>query len=144
MAYGNWGAFVYKNNVRQHNREDNTPYKEDERQAGYYQAFFDDGESLGCHHATLGDGEIRLCGYKSTPILYDKGRAVDLLQFYDGEPEIFEDEKYLPDEFELDFTYKNHKISIEKECNRVDLSLYEPSGTFWKSECGYCMGAGWE
>lgn len=28
MAYGNWGAFVYRNGERQTDREDQTPYSE--------------------------------------------------------------------------------------------------------------------
>ena len=90
MAYGNWGAFVYKDGERQPKREDNTPYCEDELEPGYYQAFGGNdengeriitGKKLGVHHATMGHGKFRLCGYKSYPVIFLEGKEIDINQF---------------------------------------------------------------
>ena len=58
MAYGNWGAFVYKNGERQPNWEDNTPYRETDLIAGYWQAFGrkEDGERNQPTSCRIGQG----------------------------------------------------------------------------------------
>ena len=66
MAYGNYGAIVTKNGERCPDREDNTPYKEGDMQAGYHQAFLR-SEGADPHHAVIGDGDIRLCAHKTYP-----------------------------------------------------------------------------
>lgn len=136
MAYGNWGAFVYKNGERQETREDNVPYKEDEIQSGYWQAFLRPDKSIGTHHATLGNGPIRLCGYKCYPVLLWNGKVVDLSQF----PRVWEDDE----EYEIISEYKGYKFKIERIENWVSLELIEPDGTRWNTKCGYCIGAGHE
>ena len=97
MAYGNWGAFVYRNDERQESHEDNTPYKETEFTAGYWQAFLIGKDGIRCHHAVCGDMDLRLCGYKCYPVLFNKGEEIPLNQFFDGELEKIGDSEYLPD-----------------------------------------------
>ena len=81
MAYGNWGGNVFKNGIRQKYREDNTPYKEKENKPGYHQAF-GRREGLDPHHAVLGNGRVRLCGYKSNTRLYLEGKLIDITKKY--------------------------------------------------------------
>lgn len=144
MAYGNWGAFVYKNGERQKNREDNTPYSEDELRPGYYQAFggndekgnrFSTGKKLSCMHASLGSGTVRLCGYKNSPVLYVEGETVNL-------------EPYIVDSTdEWEHLYRGEIAGHTFEANQydgnmIDLKLLEPDGTVWTGKCGYLYGAG--
>lgn len=133
MAYGNWGAFVYKNGERQKSREDNTPFHEDEEMGG----------KIRCRHASLGDGDIRLCGNRCYPELYYKEEKIALASFYEGETEIFEGEEYiLSDKYVMQFEFKGHLIKIEKDETFIELTLIHPDGTKWFSKCGYCYGAG--
>lgn len=98
MAYGNWGAFVFRAGERMKSHEDNTPFFESEASSGYWQAFVhghssqDVGDLLpghasvqqeprtpfthrrsdfriNPHHAVLGDRAVRFCGYKAHPVL---------------------------------------------------------------------------
>lgn len=150
MAYGNWGAYVYKNHERQTNREDNTPYSEDELQAGYYQAFggtnedgtrVTTGKKFHCVHASLGNGPIRLCGYKSYPELFWNGEAVDCEKYAIGgktEDWSWYDSKGIEGEIE---GYK-FKAWPSDYPEAVNLELIEPDGTRWTGKSGYCMGAG--
>lgn len=145
MAYGNWGAFVYKDDVRQKNREDNTPYKEGEIQAGYYQAFQMKDDEIRVVHATLGNGFFRLCGYKYYPIIYWKGEEVDLLPYQLGKNAgtlewDWSDSDGISGEIE---GYK-FKAIPQMDPDSVILELTEPDGTKWKSQCGYEMGSGFE
>ena len=142
MAYGNWGAFVYKNDERMTDFEDNTPYEENEIQSGYWQAFFNGKDGINCHHAVLCDTELRLCGYKCYPQLLFKGEPVDLEQFYKGELQQIGDNEYLPDEYDMEFEFEGHKLKIETYENFVELWVESPSGDKWYSKCGYCYGAG--
>lgn len=153
MAYGNWGAFVYKNGERQNNREDNTPYFEDEIQAGYYQAFggndendnrLSTGKKLHCCHASLGNGDFRLCGYKSYPQLYWKGEEVDDKPYQKGE-KAGTDDWYFHDSREgIEGELNGYKFKAYPSDNpeAVNLELIEPDGTKWIGKSGYCMGSG--
>lgn len=146
MAYGNWGAFVYKNEVRQKNREDNTPYQEDELEAGYWQAFsgVDEngnrtltGAKLHCVHASLGSGKVRLCAYKNYPELYLEGKEVEIK---DNTDEYSEDD----DEIHAKGEIEGYKFTIRRyDGNMIDLELIDPDGTKWTCTAGLCYGAGY-
>ena len=136
MAYGDWGAFVYKNGVRMESHEDNTPYKETELQAGYAQAFLR-SEGMNPHHATLGDMDVRLCGYKNYPRLYLRGEQLDMTPFLiPSEAPEWEDQDWKGLIGGYDFTVTQY------DDNMVDLYLKQPDGSVWNSTCGYCYGAG--
>lgn len=146
MAYGNWGAFVYKNGERQKTHEDNTPYKETELEAGYWQAF-GPRDGLGPHHAVLGEGDFRLCGYKCYPRIYYKGEPVESFQYRlnpkDGETEAewyFEESEGIEGEI-AGYTFSAYPAG---DNNEIDLSVTCPNGDKWTSRCGYCIGAGHE
>jgi hypothetical protein len=154
MAYGNWGSFVYKNGIRQPNREDNTPYSEDEIEAGYWQAFgwLDEngkrtttGKELFCCHATLGSGKIRLCGYKSSPILYWDLKEINLKPYQKGINAGTDNWYwYESDGIEGELYGYKFKAKPDTDPKSVDLELIEPDGTKWTGKSGYCMGSGWK
>jgi hypothetical protein len=141
MAYGNWGAFVYKNGERQPNWEDNTPYRETNLTAGYWQAFGrqEGPEQISPHHAVLGKNRVRVCGHKNCFILYLDGKEIE------------DTDQYIVDTYENFDVDALHQGEIEgykfraKEFsgNMIDLELIEPDGTCWQSRCGYAFGAGW-
>ena len=138
MAYGNWGAFVYKNDERMHNWEDQTPYKENELEAGYHQAF-GRNDGINPHHAVLGEGKVRLCGYKTTPVLFVDGKEIDLEEYATS----YEDaEKEWADGWEGEV--EGFKFKADQCDNKLELELTTPDGNKWRSTCGYCMGAGHE
>jgi len=150
MAYGNWGAFVYRNGERAREHEDATPYKEKEYAPGYHQAFgiarveVVDGQpvavkkpeaDLRVYHATLGAGRVRLCGYKAYPTLFVDGAQVELTPF-GREPDEYGDPR------EYAGTVEGHEFTASLRMNFVDLYLKEPDGTTWTATCGYEYGAG--
>lgn len=129
MAYGNWGAFVYKNGERMKTHEDATPYKENEFESGYTQAFMR-SEGRCPHHAVLGEKDVRLTGYKSSAGLLFKGQRIEL-------------EKYKTKEGSYVGEIEGYKFEAEEyDGNMVDLKLVEPDGTQWKATCGYEYGSG--
>lgn len=153
MAYGNWGAYVYKNGERQKNREDNTPYKEDELEAGYWQAFGGnnkDGTRIGtkaelyCTHASLGSGPFRLCGYKSYPIIYWEGNSIDYEQYRIGNTPKEDWNWWESEGIEGELNGYKFKATPDSDPEAVNLELIEPDGTKWTGKSGYCMGAGYD
>jgi hypothetical protein len=145
MAYGNWGAFVYKNGVRQTNREDNTPFKEDELQPGYHQAFGRVDTKLDPHHASLGSGPFRLCGYKSSPYLFWEGNAVDDRPYQKGDNAGTDDWSWYDSEgIEGELNGYKFRATPHEYPEAVELWVQEPDGTQWTGKSGYGMGAGWE
>lgn len=116
MAYSNWGGYVYRNGER-------VPENED--------AEFGDR----MYHVILGNGRIRLCGYKSFPVLLVDGDKRNLA----------------PYAVVLEFPTKGegkidgYKFGWEQQeyPEKVDLWLIEPDGTRWTGFSGYAMGAGW-
>ena len=147
MAYGNWGAFVYRNGERMRDWEDQSPYQETTLVSGYHQAFgmqvgkdgqvtkAERGRELGPHHAVLGQQRIRLCGYKCYPVLLVDGKRVELEPYCLNPGEDYEEHKG-----EID----GYVFTSERGENSVHLYLREPDGTVWTSTCGYEMGAGFE
>lgn len=147
MAYGNWGAFVYKNGNRETSREDNTPYKEDEMESGYWQAFgMRDEDSLPCCHATLGVGDFRLCGYKCYPIIYFKGERIDMKPYQIGNDAGTDNWDITDPGSELKGELEGNMFEAyyAEEPSRVFLRLVDSQGNKWDSECGYMIGAGFE
>lgn len=140
MAYGNWGAFVYKNGERMPKWEDNTPFRELELENGYWQAFQSGDDGIDAYHAILGEGRVRLCGYKNDPTIF----IDNLLHHIDLGP-------YLVRELDVDCEWNGEGIEglpgyyfkAQQYCgNMIDLELREPDGTTWTATCGYNYGAG--
>src|SRR2546421_5055013 len=141
MAYGNWGAFVYKNGERQPEWEDNTPYRETDLIAGYWQAFGrkEDGGIISPHHAVLGKDRVRVCAHKAYFMLYLDGKEIEDTDQYlvDTEGE-FDDDALHQGEIE-GYKFRAQEFSG----NMIDLELIEPDGAIWQSRCGYAFGSGW-
>lgn len=155
MAYSNWGAFVHKDGVRRTDREDVAVFNDDEKDhpsaARIYvnimknRAKYPDGNPPWherSHHAVLGDGPIRLAGYKNRPDLCeltDDGDviAVDLTPYRIAAESDEDDETFRGE-------YKGVKFEASQyDMNMVTLKLTEADGSQWESTCGFEYGAGW-
>lgn len=162
VAYGNWGAWVFKGDEHMPQWEDQTPYKELEIQAGYMQAFqraySPDGQPIegledrieayasgegppvtNPFHAVLGERDVRLCGYKNHPCLFYQGKQVSLDPY---DPDLLEHERTYGDRSWQGELHGYRFWAVQFNGNMVDLLLIEPDGTEWRSRCGYCYGAG--
>lgn len=142
MAYGNWGATVFCNGERRRDREDATPWREDQP-SGYHQAFgigVKNGviaidANLSAHHAVLGTGAVRLCGYKCYPALFVNGCEVKLTLEFPGDGERVSMGGSL---------HTGHEWRATMRTNFVNLYLRDPDGAVWTATCGYEYGAGFE
>lgn len=157
MAYSDWGAFVYQDGVRREDREDVAVF--DDQDKAYpsgarifmnlsrnLKRFGREGTATPwyehSHHAVLGDGAVRLCGYKQGPELWratDEGaERIDMSPYalhvdQDGNP--------LAWSGTLD-GYTFTATPVEEEHLRLMLLLFEPDGSRWSGHCGYLYGAG--
>lgn len=154
MAYSNWGAWVHKNDVRRTDREDVGVFDDDEKDAPTGARIFmniiknrekypEGGEPWHehSHHAVLGDGPVRLCGYKNSAELWsmaDDGKVVnvDLEQFKKAKDDY---DAIYEGEFEGCKFY-----AAQYDGNMIRLSLTEADGSQWEATCGYEFGAGWD
>lgn len=152
MAYSNWGAFVFCNGKRRRDCEDVPVFgdRSDETAAPSGARIFvnllklrgsGDTEASPspwwqhAHHAVLGDGSVRLCGYKSYPELY----------VTDGETVTKIDVPWPYDSQEMQSGEVNGCKWTAEPCNdgnEVTLTLVEADGSTWTAQCGYCIGAG--
>jgi hypothetical protein len=116
VAYSNYGGFVFRDG---------------ERMPGYEDAVLIDS----MYHVILGNGRVRLCGYKSWPVLFVDGKEVSLAPYTteEGFPGCGQGE------------IDGYKFGWEQDDDpeKVDLWLKEPDGTMWTGFSGYAMGAGW-
>lgn len=122
MAYGNWGAFVYRNGERVRENEDAAPFP---KQA--------DQPFVQHYHAVLGNDRVRLIGYKHWPALYVNAEPVPLDDFMvvAGEDSAWAG------------TFEGHEFkATQNNGNMIDLWMKEPDGSVWNATCGYCYGAG--
>jgi len=154
MAYSNWGAFVYRNGERRPDKEDVGVFDTDEADLPSGARIFanimkrraqeNTAPWTASHHAVLGDGPVRVCGYKHEPSLWvwrdDHGEQVALPQ-----PDDTTDQWDLEDQggtVEVDGQSWRWWFN-QYNGNMIDLQLIEPDGTTWTATCGYCYGAGW-
>jgi hypothetical protein len=139
LAYGNWGGRAYRNGEHQPAHEDSTPHREGDVQAGYWQAF-GRREGLDPHHVSLGAMRLRLCAYKSFPVLYVDGEKVSLDPYT---TERMDDLGFKTSGYgEID-GYRFAWVQ-NTDPDRVNLMLIEPDGKIWTGFSGYCMGAGYD
>lgn len=129
MAYGNWGAFVRKDGARSRAHEDAEAFPGTDIGMG------------GTLHAVLGDGRVRLGGWKHHPVLVVDGAEVDLSPYavppQDDRDRLDGDGDYEGSVHGFLFTAAMY------EGRMVDLGLAEPDGTVWTATCGFEYGAGW-
>lgn len=150
MAYSNWGAFVYENGKRRFDKEDVGVFNTDEHTCPSglrifanimkNQDKFPEGKIpwyTHSHHAVLGDREVRLCGYKSSPELWVcRGNTPERIP-------LDEDNEDCSVNGTVDANEKTWKyVFAMYNGNMVDLRLEESDGTVWTSTCGYQYGAG--
>lgn len=169
MAYGNWGAWVFRDGEHMPAHEDQTPFREAEYEAGYAQAFgvarlseglaavregrpvpdsakLDRAAELGPQHAVLGSADLRLCGYKSYPRLYvaeADGAGAWPMDDFATEWADWDDGCEFGRAWRGEL--RGHRLAAQVEGdaeNRIWLELVEPGGVHWTSLCGYCYGAG--
>lgn len=156
MAYSNWGAFVHKDGERRRDREDVGVFDTDEANIPTaFRIFYNimkNREKYGddrypwhkhSHHAVLGDGPVRMCGYKRSPELWVMDEEGNAEQIKLPEPDYAKKEWDISREGKLEvvkgvYTWKFHQYDEDL----IDLELIEPDGTVWKSTCGYEIGAG--
>jgi len=161
MAYNNWGAKVWRNGKPYPERCDVPVFRDPI--VGYdkpgVQKFWgeilrlkeegkilkEEGEledfRLHPHHCVLGEGPVRLAGYKDWGVLYtvdDPAPVVTNLGWGDG----FEERQR--DEFVYEYKGQKYKIFVEGQDNRVLLRFEEPNGTIWHAVSGYQLGEGFE
>jgi hypothetical protein len=156
MAYSNWGAWVFRNGTRMQNREDVGVFDENEANVPSAVRIFANilrnRQESGTddypwfkhsHHAVLGSGAVRLCGYKSSPELWvAEGEEVKKIEL--PQPDYNKDEWELADQSgEVTVKGQTWKWWFSQfDGNMIDLELTDPDGTVWTSRCGYCYGAG--
>lgn len=150
MAYSNWGAFVYKDGERRTDKEDVGVWDTEEACVPTGLRIFanilknrvreNDDWCNHSHHAVLGDGKVRLCGYKCYPYLYIwvNGKSEAISTRYEYGKCTYEDD--IPIEVDGETWF----YSYDTGDNSVELTLVEPDGSVWTSECGYMIGAGFE
>lgn len=153
MAYSNWGAFVYQGGKRRRDCEDVPVFgdRSAESSAPSSVRIFVNLLKLKetgkleispwwqhAHHAVLGDGPVRLCGYKSYPELWvlrnDAPERIDIK----WDP--WEDDGAREVSGEIDGYRWVAEYGEDPE--RVEITLIEPDGSTWTARCGYCIGAG--
>lgn len=153
MAYSNWGAFVQLNGERRPDKEDVGVFDTDEAFAPTGARKFlnilknhaegtENDWSRRSHHAVLGDGPVRLCGYRNNPELWiienEEVKRIEL-----PEPD-YENERELSDQSgQVEINGKVWKWWFNQfDRNMIDLKLIEPDEAEWTSRCGYLYGAG--
>lgn len=160
MAYSDSGAYVYKDGVRRTDREDVEVFDDQDKDLPPGARVFaslsrrlaatdaggpEPGWHQHSHHAVLGDGPVRLCGYKSRPELWamtDDGPAlVNLKPFmadHDDDGELIAGfGEWAGHVFDISpAEIKGHPHQL------IALRLVEPDGALWTAHCGYLYGAG--
>lgn len=160
MAYSDYGAYVYCNNLRREDKEDVALFATDEETFGMPSAEIGSGSRIwasltkamkdgtdrdwieSIHHGTMGDGNIRvLCHKQHLPEVYER--------LEDGTIQKIDISRLLEKEIEdwhwgkISFKYKGYSFCFKSgEPNEAEMT--EPDGTQWFCEYDYCYGAGFE
>jgi len=157
MAYGNWGAKVWRNGKPCPERCDVPVFREPI--IGYdepgVQKFWTEllrlkaegklaegDPRLHPFHCVLGDGPVRLVGYKNWGKLY----IIDSEKPIRSDLGLGEEYECTKEEFEHEYKGKKYKIFAEgrEDPYRVLLRLEEPDGTVWHAVSGYTLGEGFD
>lgn len=155
MAYSNWGGNVYKNGERRKDKEDVGVFDTEESNlpTGFriFANILKNNKNNNndwynhSHHAVLGDGPVRLCGYKDRPELWvirdDKVEQVDI-EIPDWDDDNYDD--FFNGEIEINGQKWQWEFNLDGDANKVDLTLIEPDGTKWEGFSGYGIGAGFD
>lgn len=166
MAYSNWGATVLMNDKPRLDKEDVGIWDTDEANIPSSMRIFVNilkNEERNCnrpdyhsHHAVLGDGLVRLCGYKTTPSIWimdretGEGHKIELYDFKSFKKEGAErshlnfEHRPSEGEIELNFGEDIWEYKVKRGDNYIILELVEPNGNQWWAKCGYGIGAGFD
>jgi hypothetical protein len=162
MAYSNWGGFVYRDGVRRTDREDVAVFNDEDKDLPSGARIFANIQRNMArhpggnypwyehsHHVVLGDGMVRLCGYKRSPELWyamDPGdiRNIGLDQWAVRTDEYGEACEwqgcYEGCEFHIGVVELEHRGTTYE---LLGLSFRDEDGTPWTGACGMEFGAGW-
>lgn len=153
MAYSNWGAFVYRADKRRRDCEDVPVFGDRSSEVAAPSGAriwvnllkHKPGEQLPwqrAHHAVLGDGPVRLCGYKSYPEVWVLRDETPEKVEIDWEP--WGRKGYEPYVRAGEIDGFKWQAEYGQDPEHVGLILIEPDGTPWRAKAGYCIGAGHE
>ena len=157
MAYSDWGGFVFSGDgVHRPDREDVAVFDDQDKVHPSGARIFanltrqmDRYPEGGApwhehsHHVVLGDGPVRLCGYKQRPELWHRDDGgiyqVDLDESYvsarddDGDAKAWQG-SYAGTSFFV--------VALVEEHERLALTFTDEDGVIWHARCGYLYGAG--
>jgi hypothetical protein len=164
MAYSDYGAFVFCNGIRRPDKEDVGVFDTEEADLPSGQRIFANlsknmarygfasqteedhlqAWAAHSHHAVLGDGLVRLCGYKNyKPELWSMGSDRPLWYNLEDYITAWDTEG---DAIEWSGTMLDHLFAVKVVTLRgqhgLALRLVEPGGAQWTAEAGYLFGAG--
>lgn len=147
--YNNYGALVFKDDLRRPDREDVAVFEDDEKEVlsseriaanirrnlGRVFATAQGRWAAHAHHAVLGDGPVRLCVYKARVELWELGA--------DG-PQLVPLIENNINEWEFCGEYKGcrYRVFDIDDDGIVELDFIEPDGAHWTAGCGFLYGAG--
>lgn len=169
MAYSDYGAFVWKNGVRQEDKED-VPVWDADVELSYPQVMrifanavknYKSGNDewwQHCQHGVLGDGDIRVSCYKQGfPCVWKRTENCEIVQIpmediielcgsscegvveYDGK-------KYFGYDYNASFSIDGYTFDFSGDsCDTAPgyrATMIEPDGTVWKCSYDYEFGAG--
>lgn len=169
MAYSDYGAFVWKNGVRQEDKED-VPIFDAGVELAYPHSFrvfanIINNKNNGrgewwqqCHHGVLGDGAIRVGCYKQGfPSVWKRtqdGSAMqipmnDIVELCGSSCEgvvEYDGEKYFGYDYSASFSIDGYTFEFFGDSRRTapgyHATMIEPDGTVWKCSYDYGFGAG--
>ena len=153
MAYSNWGAKVWRNGKPCPERCDVPVFREPIMKSNIGVRKFwaellrlkeegklENGDfRLHPHHCVLGEGPVRLAGYKNWGILYTVDDEAPVETTLGWGP--------IEDEFKYEYKGQRYKVFAKGQDDRVLLRFEEPDGTVWHAVSGYTLGEGfgyWE
>lgn len=157
MAYGDYGAFVYKNDKRRRDKEDVLAFNLTVEtfavdidpaelalwkftQPEVYNKVFNYCDNM--YHGVCGDGPIRVACYKQgLPRIFEStADEVKVIPYYDPD----KTDRY--DFGQLKFEYKGYNFHFEAGnlSEPYIAEMYEPDGTHWYCAYDYEYGAGFE
>lgn len=150
MAYNDYGAYVYCNGNRRHDKEDAILFDDENVLKGIpsgVKIFVNillnkeqknsDSWLSRIHHGIMGDGSVRvLCHKQGLPQIYERkedGTIEEIIycseniDSYDYEP--------------INYEYKGYVFNFRSEKPYIAY-MKEPDGTWWRCEYDYGYGAG--
>ena len=133
MAYGDYGAFVYCDEVRRKDKEDTTLFGSSEELEMMY------SWTTCCHHGILGDSSIRvMCHKQGLPYIYEltEDGAINQIKYVEDEVDPFDYDT-------ITFDYKGYHF-VFRSTKPYEAIMIEPDGTKWRCTYDYFYGAGFE